>query len=149
MNQNKNEKKEKSNSNEITDAKLRYMRDKDRELVKGIFRFYEVPGGRLDFVFRKYKGDPIERYSLVDGQVYSLPLGVAKHLNEGGWYPVHSYKVDEAGTPSMHIGKKVSRVGFQSLEFIDIEGLTPTGEPLIEEARMTPPGDKIVNASVI
>jgi len=26
---------------------LRYMRDKDRELVRGIFRFHEVSGGEL------------------------------------------------------------------------------------------------------
>jgi hypothetical protein len=106
------------------------QRDKDRELVKGIFRFHEVPGGTMSFVFRAYKKDPVERYDLVDGQVYTLPLGVAKHLNKNCWYPVHAYQQDENGKPSINVGRKVHRCSFQSLEFIDIEGLE---ESAIEE----------------
>ena len=117
-------------------AKLRYQRDKDREPVKGVFRFYEVPGGTLSFVYKAYKGDPVAHYTLVDGEICTLPLGVAKHLNKNGWYPVHEYKVDEGGAPSMHIGRKVSRFGFQSLEFVDIDDISPTGEPLVAEARV-------------
>ena len=100
---------------------LEYMRDKDREKVKGIFRFYEVPGGSMSFVIKAYKKDQVEKYDLVDGQTYEVPLGVAKHLNKNGWYPIHSHTVDEAGKPSMRVGKKVRRFGFQSLEFIDID----------------------------
>jgi hypothetical protein len=97
------------------------QREKDREMVKGIFKFYEVPGGQLSFVFRKWKGDPIERYDLRDGEVYTIPLGVAKHLNSSGWYPVHAYTKNEKDAPSMRIGQKVHRYGFQSLEFVDVE----------------------------
>ena len=103
---------------------LKYQRDKDREMVKGIFKFYEVPGGSMSFVFKVYKEDPVERFDFVDGQVYSIPLGVAKHLNKNGWYPVHVHSVDEVGKPSMRIGQKVRRFGFQSLEFVDIEDLS-------------------------
>lgn len=102
---------------------LKWHRDKDRELVKGIFKFYEVPGGSMSFVYRAYKEDKTERYDLVDGQVYSIPLGVARHLNKNGWYPVHSYAMDESGKPSMKMGQKKRRFGFQSLEFVDIEEL--------------------------
>ena len=102
---------------------LKYQRDKDREQVKGVFRFYEVPGGMLSFVFRAYKEDPVERFDLVDGQIYTIPLGVARHLNKNGKYPVHAYAQNEAGQPSMIIGKKVARFAFQSLEFIDIEDM--------------------------
>lgn len=102
---------------------LRYMRDKDREKVRGIFKFYEVPGGSMSFVFKVYKEDPVERYDLVDGQIYTLPLGVAKHLNKNGWYPVHEHMLDANGKPTMQIGKKVRRFGFQSLEFVDIDDL--------------------------
>lgn len=100
---------------------LKHQRDKDRTKVKGMFKFYEVPGGQLSFVFRKYKEDPIERFDLWDGQVYTLPLGVAKHLNTSGWYPVHAHMVDDSGRPMMRIGQKVHRYGFQSLEFMDVE----------------------------
>ncbi len=116
---------------ESVKANLRYQRDKDREMVKGIFKFYECEGGGMSFVFRVYKDDQVERFDLVDGQIYTIPLGVAKHLNKNGWYPVHAYQTNESGIPTMKIGQKVRRFGFQSLEFVDIDDLTPVGGPLI------------------
>jgi hypothetical protein len=105
--------------------KMRRERDKDREQVKGIFRFYEVPGGNLSFVLKLHKEDEVEKYSMNDGEIYTVPLGVAKHLNKNGWYPVHSFKQNESGAPSSIIGKKVQRFGFQSLEFVDLEEFNP------------------------
>lgn len=102
---------------------LLYQRDKDREKVKGIFRFFEVPGGSMSFVIKMYKGDPVERYEFQDGLTYTVPLGVAKHLNKNGWYPVHQHALDDDGKASVRIGQKVRRFGFQSLEFIDIDDL--------------------------
>ena len=101
--------------------KLKIERDKDREMVRGICRFHEDPGGQMEFVFKKYKEDPLEKFSLIDGQVYTLPLGVAKHLNTNCWYPTYTYKSDDAGRPSMSMGEKVRRCSFQSLEFVDID----------------------------
>jgi hypothetical protein len=115
-------------------SSLKYQRDQDREMVKGIFQFYEVPGGSMSFCFKKYKEDQVERFDFMDGQIYNIPLGVAKHLNKNGWYPVHEYLKNEDGKPSMKIGKKVRRFGFRSLEFTDIEDMTPDGEPFIVEA---------------
>jgi len=111
---------------------VRYLRDKDREIVKGIFKFYEVPGGTMSFVFKKYKEDPLERYDFVDGQIYSIPLGVAKHLNKNGWYPEHAFKMNEEGKPAKVIGQKIHRFGFQSLEFIDVDDLD-SDEPMLTE----------------
>lgn len=110
---------------------LKYRRDKDQEKVRGIFRFYEVPGGLMSFVFKEYKDVPVERFDMIDGQVYTIPLGVAKHLNKNGWYPVHQYMTDENGKPIAKIGQKVRRFGFQSLEFIDEVDLTPVGNQII------------------
>ena len=95
--------------------------ERDREKVKGIFRFHECEGGVLDFVFRAYKWDNVERYNLVDGQIYEIPLGVAKHLNKNGWYPEHSYLLDKDGKPTMRLGQKKRRFSFQSMDFIDME----------------------------
>lgn len=121
-------------SKKDTRSSLKYQRDKDREMVKGIFQFYEVPGGSMSFCFKKYKEDQVERFDFVDGQIYTVPLGVAKHLNKNGWYPVHEYLKDADGKPSMKIGRRVRRFGFRSLEFTDIEDMTPDGEPFIVEA---------------
>jgi hypothetical protein len=103
----------------------------------------------MSFVFKAYKQDQVERYDLVDGEVYTLPLGVAKHLNKNGWYPEYSFAIGEkdvqftqapglgAGpTQIMKIGKKVRRFGFQSLEFIDIEDLSPVGQPDLVTVQM-------------
>ena len=106
---------------------LKHLRDKHREPVRGKFIFHEVPGGSMSFVFREFKEDDVERYDLVDGEIYTLPLGVAKHLNKNCWYPVHTYAQDEFGKSVQKIGQKVRRCSFQSLEFVDIEDLTPTG----------------------
>jgi len=114
---------DKKTTKESPATNLKFQRDKDREMVRGIFRFHEVPGGRMDFVFKKYKEDPIEKFSLTDGDVYTLPLGVARHLNTNCWYPAYNYKSDENGRPVMSAAEKVRRCSFQSLEFVDIDGL--------------------------
>lgn len=103
--------------------KLKADRDKDREIVKGVFKYYEVPGGVMEFCFKKYKEDPIEKFTLYDNQVYSIPLGVARHINNNTWYPVHEYGRNEDGSPMQRIGQKIRRMAFQSLEFMDTEGM--------------------------
>lgn len=103
--------------------KLKIERDKDREMVKGVFKYYEVPGGVVEFCFKKYEEDPLEKFTLYDGQVYTIPLGVAKHLNNNTWYPVHEYGRNEDGSPLQRIGQKIRRMAFQSLEFMDMEGM--------------------------
>lgn len=104
-------------------------RDKDREKVKGIFRFYEAPGSTLSFSYGPmYKGDVTHNFCLTDGEVAEVPLGVARHLNTNGWYPEYEYVKNEQGVQNvgngMRIGTKKRRFGFQSLEFTDIEGLS-------------------------
>lgn len=119
------------NKNDDNKKNWKWIRDKHREKVRGKFIFHEVPGGTMKFPFKEFKGDKVERYELTDGQVYTLPLGVAKHLNKNCWYPQHHYLLDETGKPSMRVGKKVRRCSFQSLEFVDIEDLTPDHSDLV------------------
>jgi len=112
-----------------TKKDLKYMRDKDREMVRGIFRFFEVPGGTMAFSFRKYKEDEIETYTLNDGSIYTIPRGVAYHLSNNCWYPEHAYKMDEQGKPSMQVTKKKRRCSFEPLDFMDpneLAELTPS-----------------------
>lgn len=113
---------------------LSYQRDRDREMVRGIFKFYEVPGGSVSFNYRAYKQDPVERFDMIDGQIYTIPLGVAKHLNKNCWYPIHNHMVDKDGVPVARIGQKVRRMGFQSLEFVDVDDLTFSPEITTVEA---------------
>jgi hypothetical protein len=117
---------------------LETQRLRDREMVRGKFIFHEVPGGMVSFIFKAYKQDPLERYDLKDGEIYTLPLGVAKHLNKNCWYPVHSYALNEDGKPTMKVGQKVRRMSFQSLEFVDTDDLTPVGTSGIVSAEFIP-----------
>lgn len=74
----------------------------------------------MTFSFKKYKGDEVLKYTMVDGEVYNVPRMVAKHLNQGCWYPKHKYVLDANGNPIQDIGKKVQRLSFESLEFDDL-----------------------------
>lgn len=109
------------NTRKISGDEMRRMRDKDNKIVKGVFRCYEPRGGSFTFSFKKYKGDPVLKLILVDGETYDLPLMVAKHLNQNCWYPKHSYVLDINGVPSVHAGQKVKRCSFESLEFYNEE----------------------------
>lgn len=120
---------------------LKVQRDKDREMVRGIFIFHEAPGAYVEFVYKAYRGDEVEKYVLHDGETYTIPLGVAKHLNKNLWYPLHAHMVDKNGRPVMTIGQKVRRASFQSLEFVDTADLTPQGKPLVSVEEIHQPLD--------
>lgn len=107
------------------DPVLDEKRKADRKMVRGIFRFHEVPGGQMDFVFRKYAGDALEKFSMKDGEVYEVPLGVAKHLNTNCWYPVYGHndkaQANVADNALMSIKEKIRRCSFQSLDFVETD----------------------------
>jgi|SRR5579859_222028 len=110
---------------------LKYQRERDKTPVRGKFIFHEVPGGVMSFNYKKYKEDEVERYDLTDGQIYTIPLGVAKHLNKNCSYPIHSYLLDDAGKPMQRVGEMKRRCSFQSLEFIDDIDLAGAGNSIV------------------
>ncbi len=108
-------------------------RERDIELVTGIFTYREKPGQKLCFKFKKYAQDPFKKYELEDGKRYRIPRMVAKHLNTNCYYseyqrlggPLASTDVYAAGTgnedtyANMYSLKKIHRTEFRSLEFMD------------------------------
>lgn len=108
------------------DRYFKWLRDYDAEMVEGVFRFYECPGGILEFDVKIHHGDPIEHYAMVDGHTYKVPRGVARHLEMNGWYPEYAHlegsSTLQAGfgpnNPNMFIKRKVHRYGFQSTDFV-------------------------------
>ncbi len=124
--------------------KLKYQRDKDRELVTGLFRYFEVPNGVLEFSYKQYREDPVETYQLFDNQYYTLPLGVAKHLNNNIAYPQYEYIKGEdviggfnqgygqTAATGMRVKSKVRRCGFYSSDFLEIEDLETKPTKIIE-----------------
>ena len=126
--------------------KIAYLRDKDKEMVRGKFHYHEVPGGVMSFTYKYWPGEQPANYTLYDGEIYTLPLGVAKHLNKNVAYPQYGH-LDageigvQTGLPTslygvsgknMKITQMVRRCSFQSLEFVDIEDLSPAGSAIIQ-----------------
>lgn len=109
------------NTRKMTREEMRKERDRENKTVKGVFRCFEPPGGSFKFSFKKYAGDPVKTYTMVDGETYEVPLMVAKHLNTNCWYPRHSHVMDANGNPTVDVGKKVRRCSFESLEFFSEE----------------------------
>ena len=105
----------------ISLKELETMRQRSKEMVSGKFIFHEVPGGEMGFTIKLFKGDAPQNYNLRDGHTYEIPLGVAEHLNENRYYPVHSYATDEDGKPIAKINEKIRRCSFQSFHFTPIK----------------------------
>lgn len=105
----------------LTKEDLKKMRDEDMKMVRGIFRCFEPRGGQFTFSYKKYKQDPVMSFTMIDGEIYTVPKMVAKHLNNNCSYPVHQHTQDANGNPLTIIGKKVKRCSFESLEFSNIE----------------------------
>jgi hypothetical protein len=123
--------------------KLEASRERDNELVTGIFDYIEHKKGTLRFRFKKYAQDEFKAYELRDGEKYKLPRMVARHLNNNVHYL--EYKAlnsltDDNGRPMsagfndgsltcperMQVTTKVHRCAFRSLEFMD-DDLSPSG----------------------
>ena len=102
---------------------LKMQRDKDREPVKGVFKYHENQGGVLKFSIKLHKEDQVETYELVDGGIYTLPRGVATHLNRNTYYPEYEQSrvaKELTGIPELRIKKKIYRTGFYPLDFVDV-----------------------------
>lgn len=117
---------------------IRRMRDRDAELVVGIFKNLENPAtaggkGSVSFGYKIYPGDEYTFYELWDGERYTLPRGVARHLNNGCFYREYQQMPNELGnqgvrgampdgklvTQSMQMSRKIHRYAFNSLEYMD------------------------------
>ena len=97
---------------------VQYLRDRDMEKVKVIFKCYDPMGGMVKFTAKPYEGYH-ENYELYDGQEYEIPLCIAKRFNNefqgiGCFYPTHAYILDAQGKPMISIGKKNFRFNVNS-----------------------------------
>lgn len=118
----------------VTKAELKYECDRDKELVKGVFKFHENPGETMKFYFRAHEGE-IEKYELKDGELCEVPLAVARHLNKNCWVPVDQYALDKNGLPTTEVGKKVRRCSFYAINYVDLDDLSENGTPFIPNTR--------------
>lgn len=79
--------------------------------VTGQFINIECPGQDAAISCRYYKGQPLYTQAMKDGEEYTLPLSVARHINERCYTEPHSYLIDEKGNP-IKTGQKKPRYKF-------------------------------------
>jgi hypothetical protein len=118
-------KAEKAKKNSYTcdaqeDDKIYALWKEESKMVKGIFRCREPIGGSVHFFFRKFKWDKTKEYKMMDGEIYEIPLAVARHLNKNCSYAQHSNILDAQGNPTVNKDKMISRMNFESTEFATV-----------------------------
>jgi hypothetical protein len=77
-------------------------RDEDSELVTGIFRNKESKNGLVKFPYKKYKEDPYTLYEFENGKTYTIPLGVAKWINNGTQVKEREYATSPDGAKQLY-----------------------------------------------
>ena len=81
--------------------------------VKGTFVNIECPGQPAKISCKLYKGMEYFTETLIDGETYTIPMSVARFINERCKYEVHSHLTDDKGNP-LKTGKFTSRYKFMS-----------------------------------
>jgi hypothetical protein len=126
-------------SRDELDRHIARLRERDKELVTGIFKNLEMPnsGATVSFGVKLYPGDQYTFYELVDGERYQLPRGVVRHLNTGCYIKEYKHLPGEFGTLGMRAAvndgrlktphtmtaeKKLHRFAFQPLDFMEDDG---------------------------
>jgi len=121
-----------------TDELYRYvqkLKDRAAEPVTGIFKNNEARGGSVRFNYKMWDGDDFTKdYELIDGERYTIPRGVAQHLNNNCFYYEYKHLPREDGeagvrgasnytgrirAEDMTQKRKIHRYEFRSLEFMD------------------------------
>jgi hypothetical protein len=118
----------------LTPKEMKIQSQKEAQLVKGKFVNLETPGGKLEFPYgpKYFKEEGTKVYSLEDGHVYDLPLGVAHHLNNNCYHIEYEhikgesfgdnspFAVQGVGT-GVRVKKKVHRFQFLPLDYFNPE----------------------------
>lgn len=113
-------KADKSKSEEL----IKKMRKEHEKLVKGMFEFLDAQGGWLDFSYRIFPDEDVMTFHLIHGQIYELPMGVVKHLNNtrkkirkmGNGDPTQPGEYNGKGVPSTF--EVQSRVRFTPVDLM-------------------------------
>jgi hypothetical protein len=107
-------------------ARLRKEWEIESQRVTGVFRDLEVgPGGNIKFSALKYPWDKVENFDLKDGYTYTVPLWVARHLNENCKWPVYKHNIDpnarEGDKVKQYVNQYNHRFAFISSDFTNIQ----------------------------
>lgn len=107
----------KKSPRQVLNDRIKEQQREESRIVKGRFQCFQPVGGSVSFSFKKYKDDPVTTYNMKDGEIYEIPLSVARHLNQNCKYPINTLAMNDNGTQRVDAGRWVSRVSFTPLEF--------------------------------
>lgn len=105
------------NKTPVNTEAIEAMTPETDRMVSGVFRNVETPGQPAKICCRLYKGMRPFNQVLEDGQNYTIPLSVARHINSNCCYPIHGYLLDDKGNQVKGIGRYVHRYQFVSQDF--------------------------------
>jgi len=66
---------------ELTKEKIKQLIAEETVIVRGTFICFESPGGSTVVTVGKYPGIPVFKKTMKDGEMYDIPLYVARFLN--------------------------------------------------------------------
>lgn len=101
-------------------AYVQHLKEKNCEMITGIFRCFEPVGGSLEMDGMAFDGETPQKYIFEDGKQYTIPKYLVKRFESdfqgvGTWYPTHTNILDANGKPTVAIGKKNRRFGFSAM----------------------------------
>lgn len=103
------------------EAMIKKMRAEDEKLIKGQFEFTEAEGGFFEFALRLYPGEQIQVFTLLHGEICTIPMGVVRHLN-GTKKKISRYKdVQQTDKGPLKLPKEYvtsSRVRFTPVDYL-------------------------------
>lgn len=122
----------------LSAADINKMIEHNNQMVRGRFNYKENPGGRFKIANKMGKGTKLFRETFIDGHEYTIPLFVAKYINEKCNYPRLTAAVDEKGReiPNTCVEVKVQRAEFSIYEFITPEMMVP--KDLVKVGKLSP-----------
>lgn len=124
----------------LSAADLAKQAEHDSQMVKGRFNYKENPGGRFKLAQKFGKGFKLFRETFIDGHEYTIPLGVAKYINNKCKYPRLVPGTDQHGReiPNTSVEIQVQRAEFSIYEFITKDMMVPKDFVKIVTTGLTP-----------
>lgn len=102
---------QKINRKPVNTDSIEAMTPETDHLVYGSFLNVEAPGQNAKITCKYYKGQQLFCQLMDDGQYYTIPKSVARHINERCISETHRYLMDEKGQP-LKTGKFTPRYKF-------------------------------------
>lgn len=105
------------NKNPVNKTSIEAMTPETDRMVTGIFKNIECPGQPGFVCMRLYKGMQVFSKTMIDGQTYTIPLSVARQINQSVKYKKDKYLLDEQGNSVKGDDVPLDRFAFVSMEF--------------------------------